>query len=168
MSTDRTFYYFAFGSNLSTKRIRKNCESAKAVHVGKVDKYKLDFGHHSTGWQGAVATITPDPREAVYGVIWEIEQKHKKSLDQQEGVHRKIYREITVEVAPITQKGLGKKIRCVSYVLEQDKFQNGNHLPTPAYKDTIIRGAKEHRLPQVYIKRLESLRDNGSRHPGPL
>lgn len=38
------FYYFGFGSNLLTKRIKVQNKSAERVGVGKLKNYRLDFG----------------------------------------------------------------------------------------------------------------------------
>lgn len=38
---------------------------------------------------------------------------------------------------------------------------SGTHLPSPHYKRVILCGAKEHRLPQAYIAKLEAIQDNG-------
>ena len=96
MSTDK-FYYFAFGSNLLTERIHIKNPSAVQKSVGKVDKYKLAFGHYSKRWKGEVATIIEDPHSTVYGVIWELHKDHQETLDRQEEVPR-VYRKIYVEV----------------------------------------------------------------------
>ena len=45
-------------------------------------------------WNGAVATIIPDPDNRVIGCLWSIEKSHQRRLDRQEGVHRKIYEPI--------------------------------------------------------------------------
>ena len=35
--------------------------------------------------------------------------------------------------------------------------------PSGVYKDVIVKGAREHKLPKHYIKRLETIEDNGYR-----
>ena len=97
MTNTGKFLYFAFGSNLLAERIHIMNPSAVFKSVGKVKGYKLDFGYFSQRWQGAAATITQDPNSTVYGVIWELEQEHQETLDQQESVPR-VYRRIQVEV----------------------------------------------------------------------
>ncbi len=42
-----TFYYFAYGSNLSSERIRVSNPSAEAVGAALLENYALDFNYHS-------------------------------------------------------------------------------------------------------------------------
>ena len=79
------------------ERIHIKNPSAVFKSVGKVSGYKLDFGYFSQRWQGDAATITQDPDSTVFGVIWELDQEHQETLDQQESVPR-VYRRIQVEV----------------------------------------------------------------------
>ncbi len=46
-SDKETFYYFAYGSNLSSERIRVSNPSAEAVGAALLDNYALDFNYHS-------------------------------------------------------------------------------------------------------------------------
>ena len=96
-SNSGKFLYFAFGSNLLAERIHIKNPSAVFKSTGKVEGYKLDFGRYSKRWKGDVATITKDVNSEVYGVIWELDVEHQKTLDQQESVPD-VYRRIQVEV----------------------------------------------------------------------
>ena len=96
-SNSGKFLYFAFGSNLLAERIHIKNPSAAFKSTGKVEGYKLDFGRYSKRWKGDVATITKDVNSEVYGVIWELDVEHQKTLDQQESVPD-VYRRIKVEV----------------------------------------------------------------------
>ncbi len=44
---NKTFFYFAYGSNLLTERIRINNPSARAKGIGVLKDYKLDFNNKS-------------------------------------------------------------------------------------------------------------------------
>ncbi|ODM95558.1 Gamma-glutamylcyclotransferase [Orchesella cincta] len=105
-----TFLYFAYGSNLWTKRIHENNRTARMVAVGKLEGHRLDFGHWTQRWRGASANILPDEGSHVFGVLWELNQSDQPSLDKQEGVLDNIYqrKELTVE----TVSGLGKMSSC--------------------------------------------------------
>ena len=52
----------------------------------------------------------------------------------------------------------GETVQCETYI-----FKNNNEpgLPSPHYKDIIVRGAKQHNLPPTYIKYLENIETNG-------
>jgi hypothetical protein len=53
-SASKTFYYFAYGSNLSTERIRVSNPSAQAVGPVVLKNYALDFNFNSkvTNYKG--------------------------------------------------------------------------------------------------------------------
>jgi len=62
---------------------------------------------------------------------------------------------MTVEVTPPA----GDRIRCRSYqVVTPDP---AGFLPSPAYRDTILRGARALGLPADYLARLEATQHNG-------
>jgi gamma-glutamylcyclotransferase len=77
-----TFLYFAYGSNLLTKRIHINNPSAVRVGIGKLMNYQLDFAKYSERWRGASATIVKSDKRHVWGAIWEIGLEHMESLDR--------------------------------------------------------------------------------------
>ena len=46
-SVAQTFNYFAYGSNLSSERIRVSNPSAQAIGPALLENYALDFNYHS-------------------------------------------------------------------------------------------------------------------------
>ncbi len=50
---------------------------------------------------------------------------------------------------------------CVSYQLLDEHMKNSTHIPSKVYKGVILRGAKQHGLPQDYIAGIEQHPDNG-------
>ena len=49
-------------------------------------------------WQGSAATIMEDQHAYLYGVVWELQNEHLKTLDDQEGVQDRVYKRIHVKV----------------------------------------------------------------------
>merc|ERR1719432_465977 len=91
----KTFLYFAYGSNMLTQRIRINNPSARFQSLGRLHHHKLDFNHKSKKWGGAVATIEEEQDSEVWGVLWQLSIEDFFSqlsiedlpkLDKQEGV----------------------------------------------------------------------------------
>ena len=80
--------YFSFGSNMSKKRIGKNCPSnsdpAEFIESARLDHHALQFcGPDWPSWNGAVATVTETLDECcVWGVLWKISQQHLANLDK--------------------------------------------------------------------------------------
>lgn len=70
------------------------------------------------------------------------------------------YKAIEVEVT----NGANKTFFCRTYeMLVEDEGK-----PSPHYKDVILRGARQHSLPEEYIRFLESVEDNGFQGEVPL
>jgi len=159
-SSSDHFLYFAFGSNLLTERIHINNPSARFKCVAKLDDYKLTFNHYSKRWQGSVATIIEDKNSNMYGIVWELQKEHLKTLDEQEGVPHNVYKRINVQVQPV---GSNETIDCVSYQLLPERFLSTGSKARPSfvYKDVIIRGAIENNMPDEYITKLKNIEDNG-------
>lgn len=103
-----SFYYFAYGSNLLTKRIKVNNKTAIRVANGLLTNFRIDFAdsaadekYYSPTWNGSPATIIPQTKSSVIGVIWSIKKKDLAMLDRQEGVEVGIYSPLTVEVCSV-------------------------------------------------------------------
>ncbi|XP_014256600.1 gamma-glutamylcyclotransferase-like isoform X2 [Cimex lectularius] len=159
-----TFKYFAYGSNLSEKRIHINNPTAKRVSSGMLNDYRLDFNYFSKRWGGNAATIVPEKLSSVWGAIWEIDKCNEADLDRQEGVGNNIYRTLQVDVVD----SAGKTQNCRTYMLCQlpPNANIAERPPSKIYLDTIISGAKETGLPEDYIKKLESIPHNN--YTGPI
>ena len=56
MAEGESFLYFAYGSNLSGKRINKNVPSAVFVCTARLAGYVLRYCEYSDSWKGAGAT----------------------------------------------------------------------------------------------------------------
>jgi cation transport regulator ChaC len=143
-----TLLYFAYGSNMSTPRLLARARSARAVTIARLDAHRLMF--HKQGKDGSGKcdiTLTRNPADAVYGVVFQIATVEKLALDQTEGLGMG-YDEKMVSV--ITQHG--EVLKAVSYYATDI-----NHLLKPHhwYKEHVLRGAIEHGLPPAYISLIE-------------
>ncbi|KAJ8686345.1 hypothetical protein QAD02_022139 [Eretmocerus hayati] len=160
----KTFLYFAYGSNMLTKRIHINNPTAVQKYIGSVKNHRLDFNMYSSRWKGAASTIVPDPNHEVWGVVWEINISDLPNLDKQEGVEAHIYFPKNVDV----NVTVGEEIVCRVYQQCQlpDKYVEPSLLPherqpSLVYLSTMIEGAKEFKIPENYVKYLESFKNNG-------
>lgn len=153
-----SFLYFAYGSNLSQTRLHLHAPSAHLVSIARLPEYRLAFSIESKrSWLGGVGDILPAPGDEVWGALWVIAPEDSRHLDEQEGVFRDppAYRRISVEVSTPA----GDVVRCRSYQVVTP--HEAGFLPSPAYKDTIVTGARELGLPESYLARLEAIEDNG-------
>jgi len=165
-----SFLYFAFGSNLSSERIRVKNPSAKFVSTALLKGYRLTFNAHSTRWRGSPATIVKcddTSNDCVYGVLWELSNDNLPTLDEQEGVHLKTYQRFLVKVSPRGSDGRYEGedlVDAYTYQLCSHRLtlSEAEAKPSLSYKQVILRGAHEHSLPDDYLTKLKAIQDNGN------
>ncbi|XP_058459218.1 gamma-glutamylcyclotransferase-like isoform X2 [Malaya genurostris] len=163
--TTSTFNYFAFGSNLWSKRILMESPTAVRKGIGYLEDYKVDFFHYAARWKGAPATIIEAPGQRVWGAIWEINSSNLPDLDRQEGVHNQVYKALSLPI--IDSKG--DTLECRVYQLVKNPpvpdFEEAHRpferQPSKTYMKIILAGAKESGLPEEYIGFLKTIKHNG-------
>ncbi len=89
--------YFAYGSNLSEAQMLARCPGARPAGRGALRGYRLAFAGYSELWGGAVATLAPDPKGRVRGVLYELTPADLDALDRWEG-HPHYYRRVRATV----------------------------------------------------------------------
>ena len=92
-----TFLYFAYGSNMLTRRLRApdRAPSAVAVTRGYVTARRLTF--HKPGRDGSGkcdAQASTDHEDRVYGVVFQVALRDKPALDRAEGLGNGYHEEI--------------------------------------------------------------------------
>ncbi|KFM76090.1 Gamma-glutamylcyclotransferase, partial [Stegodyphus mimosarum] len=130
-----TFSYFAFGSNMLTKRMHINCPSARYKYIAKLKDFKFAFVGYADAWKGATATVIPSPSDSVWGVVWEISKQQEPLLDQQESGYKGVA--VTVETNE------GDPVVCKLYQKPDPKANKDYNKPSTIYKAVILQGAKE-------------------------
>ena len=158
------FLYFGFGSNLDVERLQIHCPSARFISTARLADHRLAFSIESKNtWHGGVADVRPEPGSEVWGALWLIDDEHSEPLDRQEGLFRDppAYRRIRVEL----ETAAGDLVSCRSYQVV-DPHADG-YRPSPAYLDTMLRGARAITLPDHYVAALEAIEHNGVEGGGP-
>jgi len=150
MTETTSFLYFAYGSNMLTRRLRARTPSARMVGVAALAGFEVRW--HKVSRDGsAKCDIVPaaDPGTQVFGVVYEIDAAEKPALDHAEGLGRG-YKERPVEVS--ADAGT---IVAMTY-----QATNVDHLALPFgwYKALVVAGAKEHALPEAYVQGLGAVR----------
>lgn len=153
--------YFAYGSNLSTARLRVRTASARVLSVAVLERHRLEF--HKAGQDGSAkcdAFETGDPADRVIGVVFEIEEREKVELDRVEGLGRG-YDEKWVTVTTVAGDPVSALVYCATLI-------DATLKPFHWYKAHVLAGAREHGLPAGYVARIlgiESIADsNPVRH----
>lgn len=137
--------YFAYGSNMKTERLRARVSSAKSIGIAKLPDMRLVFNKQSKDGSGK-ANLIASPVDMVWGVLFEIEVRELGSLDKAEGG----YARTTVEV--ISESG--ESMTAHTYI---SSSTTASAIPYEWYKNLVVAGAREHRLPESYIAAIESI-----------
>lgn len=111
--------------------------------VAALDNY--EFGSDKRGF----ASIRSRQGKKVYGVLFEIDQKALDTLDEFEG-YPEIFGRQEVAVADV----YGKSVKAWAYMEPENMFGDGGI--REEYMRRMIAGAIENRLPEDWVKFLES------------
>lgn len=140
--------YFAYGSNMLTRRLLGRTSSARAVGVARLPGHELRWHKVSKDGSGKCDIVPAAKENMVYGVLYEIALADKPALDQAEGLGWG-YREVQIEVQTDTGPVLA-----LSY--QATNIDHGTK-PYDWYKAIVVSGAREHELPPDYVQALESV-----------
>src|SRR3984893_14112507 len=139
----RTVWHFAYGSNMNRTQMRSRVGNVVEEHNAHLPNYELRFNKKVRGGT-AGAIVQPSPGNAVYGVLYKIEEGAFRSLDRYEGVPDHS-RRIEIQVTPDGGQAVPAQVYIAS------KVEKGLR-PSPHYLQAILEGAGEHTLPAAYIR----------------
>ena len=128
--------YFAFGSNLNQKQMKKRCKDSKYIGCYSLKNYKLVFRNYFLG--GGVADIQKDKNSKVLGAIYKISKKDEKELD--------VYEDYPKTYIKKYFKILGKKV--MFYYMPKKTMHVA---PSKRYLNLIIQGYKDCGYKNNYI-----------------
>jgi gamma-glutamylcyclotransferase (GGCT)/AIG2-like uncharacterized protein YtfP len=141
--------YFAYGANLDVRRFRRRCPGGTVLGRARLPDYQLGFTRYSRAEKGGVADIVPEPGAEVWGVLYEIDEACFRTLDEYEGAPRAYRRE---PVSVIDEAGAPHD--AVAYIANK----TGAFAPSRQYLALIARGARDHGLPDDYVRAIEQVR----------
>jgi cation transport regulator ChaC len=152
-------HYFAYGSNMSSARLRRRVPSAVPVGRARLPAYRLCF--RKRGRDGSAKCdihTASDAGAAVWGVVYRIHPDEKPHLDAAEDLHRGYaIREVEVRLSP------DRQIRAFTYYA----LQTDHRLqPFAWYREHVLRGAREHALPADYVAMIERIPSIDDPDPG--
>ena len=159
----RTLLVFCYGSNMSSKRIKKRCPSARFLSTAYLTRYKFGFNKVSSdGSSKGNIIFTGLENDLVRGVIFEISQTEKIELDRAEGLGSG-YDEQTIAV----RGNDSELIQVQVYLATGLEYLNETLLPFDWYHEHCLRGAREFNLLGGYIGLIEDFNrkidENGER-----
>ncbi len=142
--------YFAYGSNMSTRRLVTRVPAARAISVAALPHHRLVF--HKVGKDGSAkcdAQLMWGARHEVVGVVFEIDAREKTLLDIKEGLGNG-YAQKTVNV-------ITPDARCLTAFMYYATITDASLKAFHWYKEHVLRGAREHGLARAYIRAIERI-----------
>lgn len=151
--------YFAYGSNLDWKQMKKRCPSAQFVCKATLKDHRLAFTRRSEVRKCGVADVVNELGKSVWGVVYQISEHDVGSLDKSEGFGPDRERDknsYVREERHVYEEGDTEKPLAVSIYIANK--QKDPPLPNSDYKRLIVQGAKYWHLPEEYIGSLEQIK----------
>lgn len=149
-------WYFAYGSNLATDQMVNRTGAIREGRRARLDGYRIAFNKRGADGTGK-ANIVSDPTATVWGAVYRCSPRALKEMDRYEGVSGGHYARKMVRV----RVDSGDEMEAVTYIAG-DAFIDDSLTPNPEYLETILRGAREHDLPDEYIRDVETLGSRGN------
>ena len=137
--------YFAYGSNMDPVQMARRVPAAESRGRARLPGYR--FLCDKIGRDGsAKANIRIEPEQEVWGAAFDISEEDLLLLDRFERGYRRTLASIHLDLEGMVQ--------CHVYLSSKTAT---DLLPNRAYRETMVRGARHHRLPLACIAALEAL-----------
>jgi len=139
--------YAAYGSNMDPAQMRQRCPASPSAGTGWVRGWRLTFGGEQLGWEGALATIVPDPAGEVFVALYDVPRRDEIALDAWEGADHGLYRKLRLRVHLLTGDNL-------AWIYVLDAFEGG--LPSARYLGVLADAAEIADAPGDYVAALRN------------
>jgi cation transport regulator ChaC len=118
----------------------------EAPRIARLHGWRLAF--NKRGASGEVyANIAPaSSGEVVIGVVYRWDEESRKKMARREGGYAQAIVEVLTDA--------GDRLKAVTFIA-QNTCEEGQ--PSSDYLDTIVRGARQHGLPEEYIEQVMRL-----------
>ncbi|MCC5880800.1 MAG: gamma-glutamylcyclotransferase [Idiomarina sp.] len=138
-------YYFAYGSNMSSRRLLARVPSARSLGVAVLLGYEMSFRKRSHDGS-AKCTILENPKASTLGVVYQLPDDQRYTLDRIEG--QGFGYDVT-DVRIHTQHG--KLLNAFTYLGTDPE---DDIKPYQWYVEHVVRGAREHGIACQYIDKI--------------
>lgn len=143
--------YFAYGSNMSTARLRERMPSCKPIGIATLPGHALRFHKRSVDKSGKCNALATGDADTVMGVLFSFDPVERAELDKAEGAGRG-YEHATVTVID----GTGRRRKVLTYLATSD-YIDDSLKPYGWYKDFVLAGGREHGLSPEFIEYIQSV-----------
>jgi gamma-glutamylcyclotransferase len=131
--------YFAYGMNTNKEEMAYRCPDARALGKALLPGYRLEFK--------SFATIVPNPKESVEGILWTITESDESALDMLEG-YPEFYDKKTVSVEHNNQSYIA-----MTYIMGP---REQGHAPSDGYYSMVSEGYQSFGLSQQQLLEARS------------
>src|SRR4051794_19851373 len=105
--------YFAYGSNMLTKRLQRRCSSAAFQAVASTQNYEFTFSKRSIDHSGKGNLMLRNGGR-VYGALFDLDESQLPALDEFEGVRNGYNREGRFPIETLS----GERAEAVTYLAD--------------------------------------------------
>lgn len=140
-------FYFAYGSNMSSRRLLARVPSARSLGVAHLNGYVMTFRKHSHDGS-AKCTIEKRSGAGTLGIVYKIPEEQRYTLDRIEGQG---FGYDAMNVPVLLQDG--KTVQAFTYI---GTDLTDELLPYTWYKQHVLNGALEHGIAQQYIEQIQA------------
>lgn len=144
--------YFAYGSNMLTRRLADPSRAPSAVACGMAVAPGFVVRFHKIGADGSgkcTLVAMAGESEGAHGVLYDVSDADCARLDRVEGVHTGGYVRRSVELRLTDDR----TETAMTYVAGA-RYVDAARVPFDWYRDLVVAGAIEHRLPASYVDEL--------------
>lgn len=145
--------YYSYGSFMNSENLLRHCPSAKVIGAADLLNYEVRFNFMSHDYHAGVTGAEFAPGNITHGVLYDISEKEMQHLDMIEEVPEGNYFRETVVV--VDQQGKYQQADIYRTSHPQGPFQSSQ-----AYVHHMLKGARDHHLPQAYLEELQRLHDS--------
>ncbi|AOT09617.1 gamma-glutamylcyclotransferase family protein [Pseudoalteromonas luteoviolacea] len=142
----RECLYFAYGSNLSSLRLKARLPHVRLVGSAILYGYRLTFDMLSTDGSAKCNIVQGAHEDIVYGAVYALTQSEISRLDAIEGAR---YARVQLDVA------MHSANTAAVYCYVANTFVS-NELPFEWYTNHVLVGAQEHGFPEFYIENIRA------------
>jgi gamma-glutamylcyclotransferase (GGCT)/AIG2-like uncharacterized protein YtfP len=146
---ERNMLYFGYCTLLETANMKGYCPTAVPVGVGSLSGYRLCFETYGPDDPRGGCNLQEVAGEEILGVLYELTPQALAGLDEISGVDQGHYQRIDITVIKD-----GQATPAVTYRIPAP---GGPFRPPAAYVRPILDGAREWKLPNDYIAKLEGI-----------
>jgi gamma-glutamylcyclotransferase (GGCT)/AIG2-like uncharacterized protein YtfP len=131
--------YFAYGSNMAAAQIGAG---ARFLRPARLEGYRLALTRRSIRWKAGVLDIVVAEGHAVWGALFELDQRALEAIDLKEAAGSS-YRRIEIDVE-------GEPAMAYEVIAKEPE-----EIPsTPAYAEVVLAGARQCGLPEEWMGEL--------------